>query len=53
MEVDKLRDSDYAVAVVKDYEAAREMILDCAKFIKKWENTKNDKYRCGGDNRCR
>ena len=38
--VDKLRKEKYAVGIVKDYEAAREIILDCVQFLKKFEAEK-------------
>ena len=31
----KLRRADYAVGIVKDYDTAREIILECAQFTKK------------------
>lgn len=38
--VSKLRGLGYAVGVIDSYHMAKILILDCAKFIKKWEAEK-------------
>lgn len=39
----KLRNAKYAVGIVKDYETARDIILDCVQFTKNWESAKKEK----------